>query len=85
MIYPETMSFLEQVEAFHSSALVVGSSSSALSNALFCRPGCRILGLIHEELSFNFRGYTSFIEAGGHGSCSCVAARSRAPACTPST
>lgn len=64
-IYPETMSFLEQVDAFHSAALVVGSSSSALSNALFCRPGCRILGLIHEELSFNFRGYTSFIEAGG--------------------
>lgn len=65
VVYPETMSFLEQVEAFHSAALVVGSSSSALSNALFCRPGCRILGLIHEELSFNFRGYTSFIEAGG--------------------
>ncbi len=39
VIYPETMSFLEQVEAFHSAALVVGSSSSALSNALFCRPG----------------------------------------------
>jgi len=65
VIYPETMSFLEQVEAFHSAALVVGSSSSALSNALFCRPGCRILGLIHEELSFNFRGYASYIEAGG--------------------
>lgn len=65
VIYPETLSFLEQVEAFHSAALVVGSSSSALSNALFCGPGCRILGLIHEELSFNFRGYTSFIEAGG--------------------
>ncbi|MGU3341866.1 glycosyltransferase family 61 protein [Methylobacterium mesophilicum] len=65
VIYPETMSFLEQVDAFHSAALVVGSSSSALSNALFCRPGCRILGLIHEELAFNFRGYTSFIEAGG--------------------
>lgn len=65
VIYPETMSFLEQVEAFHSAAMVVGSSSSALCNALFCRPECRILGLIHEELSFNFRGYTSFIEAGG--------------------
>lgn len=65
VIYPETMSFLEQVDAFHSAALVVGSSSSALSNALFCRPGCRILGLIHEELAFNFRGYTSYIEVGG--------------------
>jgi len=65
VIYPETMSFLEQVDAFHSAALVVGSSSSALSNALFCRPGCRILGLIHEELAFNFRGYASYIEVGG--------------------
>ncbi|WP_267423530.1 glycosyltransferase family 61 protein [Methylobacterium sp. GC_Met_2] len=65
VIYPETMSFLEQVEAFHSAALVVGSSSSALSNALFCRPGCRILGLIHEERAFNFRGYASYIEVGG--------------------
>ncbi|GLS69914.1 glycosyltransferase family 61 protein [Methylobacterium tardum] len=65
IIYPETMSFLEQVEAFHSAALVVGSSSSALCNALFCRPASRIIGLIHEELSFNFRGYTSCIEVGG--------------------
>lgn len=65
VIYPETLSFLEQVDAFHSAAIVVGSSSSALSNGLFCRPGCRILGLIHEELAFNFRGYASFIEAGG--------------------
>lgn len=65
VIYPETMSLLEQVEAFHSADLVVGSSSSALCNALFCRPASRVLGLIHEELSFNFRGYTSFIEAGG--------------------
>ncbi|WP_331298634.1 glycosyltransferase family 61 protein [Methylobacterium oryzae] len=65
VIHPETMTFLEQVEAFHSAALVVGSSSSALCNTLFCRPGCRILGLIHEELSFNFRGYTSCIEPGG--------------------
>lgn len=65
VIYPETLSFLEQVDAFHSAAIIVGSSSSALSNGLFCRPECRILGLIHEELAFNFRGYTSFIEAGG--------------------
>ena len=65
VIYPETMSFLEQVATFHSAAVVVGSSSSALCNALFCRPGCRIVGLIHEELSFNFRGYTSCIEPSG--------------------
>ncbi|MGU3287269.1 glycosyltransferase family 61 protein [Methylobacterium mesophilicum] len=65
VIYPETLSFLEQVALFHSAALVVGSSNSSLNNALFSRPGCQILGLIHEDLSFNFRGYTSYIESGG--------------------
>lgn len=65
VITPETMTFLEQVDAFHSADLIVGSSSSALTNGLFCRPECRILGLIHANLGFNFRGYTSFIEAGG--------------------
>jgi hypothetical protein len=59
------MTFLEQVDAFHAADIVVGSSSSALTNGLFCRPDCRILGLIHANLSFNFRGYASFIEAGG--------------------
>ncbi|WP_246689980.1 glycosyltransferase family 61 protein [Methylobacterium sp. WL7] len=65
VIYPETLSFLEQVALFHSAALVVGSSNSSLNNVLFSQPGCQILGLIHEELSFNFRGYTSYVEAGG--------------------
>ena len=65
VIYPETLSFLEQVALFHSAALVVGSSNSSLNNALFSRPGCQILGLIHADLSFNFRGYTSYIESGG--------------------
>lgn len=65
VVYPEKLSFLEQVAMFYSAAVIVGSSSSALCNALFCRSGCRILGLIHEELSFNFRGYTSCIEPGG--------------------
>ncbi|MCJ2016197.1 glycosyltransferase family 61 protein [Methylobacterium sp. E-065] len=65
VITPETMTFLEQVEAFHTADLIVGSSSSALTNGLFCRPECRIVGLIHANLGFNFRGYTSFIEAGG--------------------
>ncbi|MDN3573970.1 glycosyltransferase family 61 protein [Methylobacterium longum] len=65
VIYPETLSFLEQVALFHSAALVVGSSNSSLNNTLFSQEGCQILGLIHEELSFNFRGYTSYVESGG--------------------
>ena len=65
VICPETMTFLDQVDAFHSAEIVVGSCSSALTNGLFCRPGCQILGLINANLGFNFRGYASGIQAGG--------------------
>ena len=64
-IYPETLTFLEQVKLFHSAEIIIGSSSSALSNCLVCGPGCTIVGLIHENAAFNFRAYTSFVEAGG--------------------
>lgn len=64
-IYPETMTFSEQVDAFQSASIVVGSCSSALTNAIFCNPGARVVALIHDCLDFNFRGYSSFIEAGG--------------------
>ena len=65
VIYPETLSFLEQVDLFHSADIIVGSSNSSLNNTLFCRPGSQILGLIHEEPGFNFRAFTSYIESGG--------------------
>jgi len=64
-IYPETMSFAEQVDAFQSATIVVGSCSSALTNAIFCNAGARIVALINDCPDFNFRGYASFIEAGG--------------------
>lgn len=64
-IYPEAMTFSEQVDAFQSASVVVGSCSSALTNAIFCKPGARVVALIHDCLDFNFRGYSSFIEAGG--------------------
>ena len=69
------MTFVEQVAAFHGAEVIVGSSSSALTNGLFCRPGGRLLGLIHGNPSFNFRGYTSFIEAGGAARRGAVRAR----------
>ncbi|WP_197497452.1 glycosyltransferase 61 family protein [Cupriavidus sp. D384] len=64
-IYPEDLSFAEQVDTFRSAAMVVGSCSSALSNTLFCPEGTPVIGLIHDEPSFNYRGYASYSEAGG--------------------
>lgn len=64
-IYPEAMTFSQQVNAFQSASIVVGSCSSALTNAIFCNSGAKIVALINDCLDFNFRGYSSFIEAGG--------------------
>ena len=64
-VFPETLTFVEQVRLFSSAEIIIGSSSSALSNCIVCGPGCTIFGLIHENAAFNFRAYTSFVEASG--------------------
>jgi hypothetical protein len=65
VVYPEKLSFIEQIELFYSADLVVGSASSALTNCIFCNPSARVIALIHGNPSFNFRGYTSMIESSG--------------------
>ncbi|MCJ2120607.1 glycosyltransferase family 61 protein [Methylobacterium sp. J-001] len=65
VVYPEQLSFVEQVKLYHSADLIVGSASSALTNCIFCNPNARVIALIHENRSFNFRGYTSMITSSG--------------------
>lgn len=65
VIYPELLSFTEQVRKFSSARIVVGSCSSALTNCIFCPAGTVVLGLIHDYAAFNFHGYASFLMAGG--------------------
>lgn len=65
VVYPEKLSFIEQIALFYSADLVVGSASSALTNCIFCNPSARVIALIHGNPSFNFRGYTSMIESSG--------------------
>nr|WP_314075915.1 glycosyltransferase 61 family protein [uncultured Roseococcus sp.] len=64
-VSPEEHSFEEQVRLFHSASVIVGSCSSGLTSALFCRPGTRVVGLIHAQPEFNYRGYASFLRAAG--------------------
>ncbi|WP_043388328.1 glycosyltransferase family 61 protein, partial [Methylobacterium sp. UNCCL110] len=65
VVYPEKLSFAEQVALYHTADTIVGSASSALTNCIFCNPASRVIALIHENLSFNFRGYTSMIRSSG--------------------
>jgi len=64
-VSPEEFSFEEQVRLFHSASVIVGSCSSGLTGALFCRPGTRLVGLIHDQPEFNYGGYASFLRAAG--------------------
>lgn len=65
VVYPEKLSFAEQVAIYHTADIIVGSASSALTNCIFCNPNARVVALIHEDRSFNFRGYTSMIRSSG--------------------
>ena len=65
VVYPDQLSFVEQVSLYYSSDLIIGSASSALTNCIFCNPKARVIALIHENRSFNFRGYTSMITSSG--------------------
>lgn len=65
VVYPETLSFAEQVAIYHAADVIVGSASSALTNCIFCNAEAKVVALIHEDRSFNFRGYTSMIRSSG--------------------
>lgn len=69
VVYPEMMSFAEQVQLYHTADTIVGSASSALTNCIFCNQNANVIALIHEDRSFNFRGYTSMIESSGAKLC----------------
>ena len=65
IVYPERLSLTEQVSVFHTADVIVGSASSALTNCIFCHPKAQVIAFIHENTSFNFRGYTSMIGSSG--------------------
>ncbi len=65
VVYPEKLSFVEQIALYHSADVIVGSASSAMTNTIFCNDKARVVALIHENRSFNFRGYTSMIGSSG--------------------
>lgn len=65
VVFPERLSFAEQVAIYHTADIIVGSASSALTNCIFCNPTAHVIALIHDNRSFNFRGYSSMIRSSG--------------------
>ena len=52
IVYPETLSYIEQVEVFSSAKCVVGVTGAALTNVLYCHPGTVIGCIIPREYGF---------------------------------
>jgi capsular polysaccharide biosynthesis protein len=55
-VYPERLSFREQVETLAGASMVVGPSGAAFANTLFCQPGTRLLSWVIPQ----YRGFCSY-------------------------
>lgn len=53
VIYPEEMSYLDQVRLFRGAKYIIAASGAALTNMLFCKPGCKIVTLISARLELS--------------------------------
>lgn len=50
VVFPELMSFHEQVECFRHADVIMGPSGAAFANVVFCRPGTQVYALTSERL-----------------------------------
>lgn len=49
VVYPELMSFQEQVACFSEADVVMGPTGAAFANVIFCKPGTAVYGLTSER------------------------------------
>lgn len=49
VVFPELMSFHEQVACFQHADVIMGPTGASFSNVIFCKPGTRIYGLTSER------------------------------------
>lgn len=67
-LYPEALTFADQVRSFHDADVVVGVQGSALSNCVFCRPGTRVIAFC-SGFSANFPAWAHALECVGLQHC----------------
>ncbi len=67
-LFPETLSFADQVRHFHDADVIVGVQGSALSNCVFCAPGTRVVALC-SRFAANFPAWAYALECSGVQHC----------------
>jgi hypothetical protein len=63
-VYPELLSFREQVALFAGARFIMGPSGAAFANSLFCSPGCRLLSWLVPQYS-GFCSYSNIASTVG--------------------
>ncbi len=53
VVYPEEMTYQQQVSMFHNAEYIIAASGAALTNIISCRPGCRVLTLISTRIDLS--------------------------------
>lgn len=65
-IYPERLSFVEQVRLFSGAEMVVGATGAAMANCIFCPPDARILICISAHPEHAYRYWLAMAAAVGN-------------------
>ena len=51
VVYPESLSFADQVRTFHNADVVLGPHGSGMFSCVFCRPGTRVIDIQPESIN----------------------------------
>jgi hypothetical protein len=52
IVFPEELSFLEQVKLFTESKIIAGATGAAFTNIVYCKPSAKIICIIPKEYTF---------------------------------
>lgn len=53
-IYPEELTFEQQVQIFHNAEVIAGGSGAAFTNLLYCSEACKVIMFIGYKISMSF-------------------------------
>ena len=66
MLDPAKLSFQDQILAFRGVEKIISPLGAALANAIFTKPGCKIIGLSPYYHNANYYYFSNFMATLGH-------------------
>lgn len=63
-VYPEQLSYSEQMNIFYNAKVIIAANGAALSNLIYCQSGCSLLMLCNSRLATNLFSSLILIKGG---------------------